>query len=253
MGSLTGKISVITGAGSGVGRETAILFARASATVILVGRGREHLEETQAKLAGYGNRSEIFTVDMQDSAQIVALFAALENTFGRIDILVNNAGIIDNFKTVDNTSDELWDAVIDTNLKGPFVASREAIKLFNKYDIAGNIINISSIGGISGTWGGAAYISSKHGLIGLTRNIAATHGAYGKIRANAIAPGGIDTSIRGKVNDPDPLGMKAVMANANLPTAQPEQIAEVALFLASEASNAINGEVIVADQGWSAR
>ena len=118
----------------------------------------------------------------------------------------------------------------------------------------GVIINNASIGGLFGARGGAAYVSSKHGLLGMTKNIAATYGMHGKIRANAIAPGGVATNIQTTITEPHELGSKAIgsIGGGSAPIGQSEEIAEVALFLASDASSFVNGTVITADGGWTA-
>lgn len=117
----------------------------------------------------------------------------------------------------------------------------------------GVIINNASVGGLFGTRGGAAYVASKHGLVGLTKNIASTHGTLGKIRCNAIAPGAVATNIGATITSPNELGFKAIQGAGEAPTGQPEEIAQVALFLGSDDSSFVNGLVVTADGGWTAR
>ena len=162
---------------------------------------------------------------------------------------------MDNFKTVGSVTDGLWDKVSAINLTGPFQACREAINVRKDQKNGGIIINNASVGGLYGARGGAAYAASKHGLVGLTKNIAATYGTFGNIRCNAIAPGGVATNSGNTITDPDPLGGQAIAAAGSMdaPMGQPEQIASVAVFLASDESSFVNGDIIKADGGWTAR
>ena len=120
-----------------------------------------------------------------------------------------------------------------------------------KQETGGVIINNASVGGLFGTRGGAAYTMAKHALVGLTKNIAGTYGRVGKVRANAIAPGGVATNIQTTITAPDPLGMQAPQATGEPPIGQPGQIANLALFLASDEASFINGDIVKADGGWT--
>ncbi len=150
-------------------------------------------------------------------------------------------------------TDEIWDRVIAVNLTGPMKLARAAINIMDKQKTGGVIINNASVGGLFGTRGGASYVASKHALIGLTKNIAATYGTFNKIRANAIAPGGVNTNIGATITAPSELGMRAIQGAGDAPMGEPEQIAKVALFLASDDSSFVNGDVLKADGGWTAR
>lgn len=251
MNSLNEKIALITGAGSGIGKAIAILFAREGAKVVLADINQPNLEAVATEIKYAGGVAAIFASDVSRSADVKLLFDFTLRTFGSLDILVNNAGVMDNFTPVDSVSDELWKHIMAVNLDGPFYTCREAVKLFLKKG-NGRIINIASIGGLFGGRAGAAYTVSKHGLIGLTKNIGYQYANKG-IRCNAIAPGGVNTNITHGM-DPHPFGYDRMNAGTgNIPeSAQPPAIAELALYLASESSGFVNGAVMVADGGWTA-
>ncbi|KRK89633.1 SDR family oxidoreductase [Lentilactobacillus sunkii] len=250
---LKGKVAIVTGAGSGMGRQISELFVSEGAKVMLADINPDGLKETADQIDPSGNSTSSVICNVAKEADIVNMVKETIDIYSKIDVLVNNAGIVDNIKTVENMTDDMWDRVLAINLTGPFKASREVIKYMKDQKDGGNIINMASVGGLFGSRGGAAYTATKHGIIGLTKNIAATYGIYHNIRANAIAPGNIATNIQKTINDPDELGMKAMSAVGGMtaPVGKPEQIARVALFLASDQSNFINGAVITADGGWT--
>lgn len=171
--------------------------------------------------------------------------------YGRINILVNNAGIMDNFTPLGELEDELWDRVMNINLNGPMKLSRKVIPIMVEQE-QGNIINISSLGGLYGARAGAAYTASKHALNGLTKNIAYMYAEKG-VRANGIAPGGVDTDIMDNLT-PNEFGMERIMKGTanNIRSGSGKELADIALFLASDDSSFINGDIIVADGGWTA-
>ncbi|MEY2949236.1 MAG: hypothetical protein RLZZ248_437 [Bacteroidota bacterium] len=250
---LNNKTAIVTGAASGMGKAIAHLFAKEGASVIVVDLNETGVNETVKDIQGEGGKAEGISVDLSREGVIETIMDKTLQAFGQVDILVNNAGIMDNFKPVGEATDELWEKVLAINLTAPFKLARAAIRIMEKQDKGGVIINNASVGGLFGARGGAAYVTSKHGLIGLTKNIAATYGFMGKIRANAIAPGGVNTNIGNTITDPSPLGMKAISSLGEVPMGEPEQIAQLALFLAEEGSGFVNGAVITADGGWTCR
>ncbi|MBU9789434.1 SDR family oxidoreductase [Lentilactobacillus sp. IMAU92037] len=250
---LKDKVAIVTGAGSGMGRQISELFVKEGAKVMLADINPDGLKQTAAEIDSAGDSTSTVIANVAKEDDIVNMVKETVDTYSKVDILVNNAGIVDNIKTVENTTDDIWDRVLAINLTGPFKAAREAIKYMLDQKDGGTIINMASVGGLFGSRGGVAYTATKHGIIGLTKNIAATYGIYHNIRANAIAPGNIATNIQKTINDPDELGMKALTAIGGMtaPGGKPEQIAQVALFLASDQSKFVNGAVITADGGWT--
>lgn len=250
---LEGKVAVVTGAGSGMGKAIAQAYFNEGAKVMLADINDGALIKASGEIDPSGVNVKTVVANVAKEDDIKNMIAKTVTEFGAVDILVNNAGIVDNITTVGNMSDELWQRVLDINLTGPFMACREAVKIMEKQDNGGNIINIASVGGLYGSRGGVAYTATKHGLIGITKNIAATYGRFGNIRANAIAPGNVATNIQSTVVEPDQLGITALKeaGGFNAPVAEPEKIAAVAVFLASADSSFVNGDVITADGGWS--
>lgn len=252
---LKGKVAIVTGAGSGMGKAISTRFVEEGARVMLADINPDGLKQAANDIDPTGESVDTVIANVAKEDDIDAMIKKTVDTYSKVDILVNNAGIVDNIKIIENMPDDLWNRVLAINLTGPFLASREAVKYMKNQKDGGNIINIASVGGLFGSRGGVAYTASKHGLIGITKNIAATYGVYGNVRANAIAPGSIATNIGKTLDAPDELGMKALgdAGGMNSPVGKPEQVADVAVFLASDQSSFVNGTVITADGGWTAR
>lgn len=245
------KVVILTGASSGIGEAAALTLAREGANVVVVARRFERLEALKEKAADL--HGEIYPVagDMSKDEDIKNVVKSTVDKYGRIDVLVNNAGILDRFLSADNVEDEVWDSVLAVNLTGPMKLIRESMVYMKKQE-SGNIINIASVGGLFGAKGGLAYVTSKHGIIGMTKHIGAIFGEEG-IRCNAIAPGSIKTEIGNTVENPNMQVYNKVMKSAAvLPVlGEAEDIANVILFLASDESKFINGATIVSDGGWT--
>ncbi|MBD3918348.1 glucose 1-dehydrogenase [Paenibacillus sp. PR3] len=251
---LQGKVAVVTGAGSGMGKAIATLYAQEGAKVIVADINQASVDAVVTEIKQNGGEAAGAVVNVGKKEDVENMINAAVSAYGSLDILVNNAGVMDNFTPVGDVSDELWDRLIDINLKGPFMACRTAVNIMKEQPNGGVIVNNASVGGLFGTRGGAAYIASKHGLIGLTKNIASTYGREGgNIRANAIAPGGVNTNIQSTITAPHPLGLAALTDAGPGKLADPMEIARVALFLGSDDSSFVNGDVIKADGGWTAR
>ena len=250
-GMLEGKVAVITGAGSGVGRAMANLFAENGAAVLAVDVVQERVDlvvkearaKTKAKVEG-------MTVDLSLKESPDRMVDHAETVFGKVDVLCNNAGIMDEVRPIADTPDEVWEKVMNVNLGAPFRSSRRVIPLMLKNG-GGVIINTASVAGLFGGVAGAAYTASKHALIGLTRSTAAHYGSRG-IRCNAMVLGAVSTSI-GVGGTPDQKGMEHLTkAMATLPrVGEPGEVAELALFLASSRSSLLNGSCVVIDGGWT--
>ncbi|KRL12756.1 SDR family NAD(P)-dependent oxidoreductase [Schleiferilactobacillus perolens] len=254
MARLANKVLIITGAGNGMGKAMAIRFAQEGAKVLASDRDEAWINATVKEITDAGGTAVADVTDVSDEAAVKTLIHRAVKEFGRLDILVNNAGIPDNFKTVVTATDETWDRVLKINLYAPFWACREAVSIMNTQSSGGVILNVSSVGGLYGALGGAAYVASKHGVIGLTKNIAATYGVQGKVRANALAPGTIQTNIRAAITDPDPMGDQALRDAGGYsgPQGTGEDMANAALYLVSDEAKFVNGAVLVADGGWTA-
>jgi len=249
---LEGKVAVVTGAGSGMGREIAKLFAREGAKVVVSDYVEQTAKETVDMITGAGGTATLAVADVSKEEDVQRMIDTAVQTYGTLDILVNNAGIMDGMTPAHELTDPLWERVIAVNTTGPMRAIRKALPIFMAKG-KGVIINIASIGGLQGSRAGAAYTTSKHALIGLTRNVGFQYAGHG-IRCNAIAPGGVETNIGTGIAAPSKFGMDHAMKGmaANPRTGKPEEIATVALFLASDDASFVNGAVIVADAGWTA-
>jgi NAD(P)-dependent dehydrogenase (short-subunit alcohol dehydrogenase family) len=248
---LTDKVAVVTGAAAGMGRSIAILYAREGAKVVVSDINSDGALSTVREIEENGGTAIAIGSDISKGKDVQELIDTAVKNFGTLDILVNNAGIMDNFVPAGEVTDELWDRVIAVNLTGPMRAIRKSLGIFTAKG-SGVIINVSSIGGLNGSRAGAAYTSSKHALIGLTKNVGFQYAKSG-IRCNAIAPGGVTTNIMNGMK-PNEFGMEKAMSgiNGNIRMGESEEIARIALFLACEDSSLVNGTVITADAGWTA-
>lgn len=248
---LKDKVAIITGAGSGVGKEMAILFGSEGAKLLLIDIVQERLKDIELLLADRRIDSKTLALDIREKESIDKIINTAIQAYGSIDILCNNAGIMDGAMSVAETSDELWNRVMDINLNAPFRTIRAAIPQMLKQK-HGIILNTASVAGLYGGRAGVSYTVSKHGLIGLTKHVAAFYGTQG-IRCNAMALGAVKTNIGIGSKQPDDLGLKIMQKTFG---AMPEpadagQIAKIALFLVSEQSEYLNGTVLVADSGWT--
>lgn len=248
---LEGKVVLLTGGSAGVGREIALLFAEEGAKVVAVARRLNRLEEISEEASSFDGEIVPLEGDLTKDEDIANMVDFTMDKYGKIDVLVNNAGILDNFTPLGEMSDELWEKVMNLNLTAPVKLSRKLIPIMVDQE-DGNIVNISSLGGLNGGKAGTAYTASKFALTGVTKNIAYIYAEKG-IRCNAICPGGIDTEISDNL-EPSEFGMERVMKGTgnNIRSASPKEIANIALFLASDESSFINGDAIVADAGWTA-
>ena len=247
---LKDKITIVTGASSGMGKEIARLYLAEGAVVYGIDLNKERLDVATKEFSNAD-----FQPLVADISQVEVVENILEQIIksaGRIDVLVNNAGIMDDMLPVGEVSDQLWNKVLAVNLNGPMYLTRKAVKQMLEQG-GGNIINIASIGGLYGSRAGAAYTVSKHGLIGLTKNTAFMYALKG-IRCNAICPGAVATNIGETMRSPSQFGLERAMSGmaTNPKTGEAVDIASIALFLASEDSKMINGATLVADSGWTA-
>src|SRR5690349_21542018 len=245
MSQLSNQIAVVTGAGRGIGRAIALKFAAEGADVVCISRTVENSEKVANEIRALGRKAWAHALDVADGNAVSAAAEKILAEAGRVDILVNNAGV-----TRDNLlmrmSEEDWDTVLDTNLKGAFLLTKAFSRTLIKQR-SGRIINVGSVIGLMGNAGQCNYAASKAGLFGFTRSVARELASRG-ITANAIAPGFVETDMTAAaVNEK----MKAELLE-KIPLnklGQPDDIAHAALFLASPASHYITGQVLTVDGG----
>ncbi|HYM51244.1 MAG TPA: SDR family NAD(P)-dependent oxidoreductase [Candidatus Limnocylindrales bacterium] len=253
MGALEGKVAVVTGASRGIGEAIAIALADDGADVAVLARTQPDLEKTAAGVRESGRKSQAVICDVTSSASVEAGFEGVWEAFGRVDILVNNAGSRQNFKTVDELPEAEWDAVVDANLKGAFLCSKEAARLM-KRNGGGSVVNVASIAGPVAFPRIGAYCAAKAGVIALTRVMAAEWAEH-HIRVNAVAPGWIESPMNVELRtEPRNVELYAHLRNQTFLKrfGRPREVADVVTFLASPAASYIDGEVIFIDGGWTA-
>ena len=244
MSLLANKVAVVTGAGRGIGRAVALAYARMGADVACVSRTEENSAKAAAEVEALGRRAWAVAVDVSDTAAVNTAAGKILDDAGRVDILVNNAGV-----TRDNLlmrmSEEEWDTVINTNLKGAFNFTKALTRPFIKQR-SGRIINIASVIGLIGNAGQSNYAASKAALIGFTKSVAKELAPRG-ITANAIAPGFIETDMTAALDDKV---RESIIGNVPLGRfGSPDDIAHAAVFLAMEPSGYITGQVLTVDGG----
>lgn len=245
------KIVILTGASSGIGEATALRLAQEGAKVVAIARRFERLKVLEEKASNLNGEIYPLAGDVSKDEDIKNAVRVTMEKYGKIDVLINNAGILDRFLSADNMEDEVWNQVMTVNLTGPMKLIREAMPHMLEQK-SGNIINVSSVGGLFGAKGGLAYVTSKHGILGMTKHIGAIFADKG-IRCNAVAPGSIKTEIGQKVENPNMAVLNKVLKSAEVfpMTGESIDIANVILFLASDESIFINGATIVSDGGWT--
>lgn len=249
---LDGKVAIVTGAASGMGKAIAQLYAKEGAKVIVADLNLEGAEEVVKSITSTNGVAKAVKANVAQLEDIENMIDTAVNEYGTLDILVNNAGIMDGFEPVGDINDERWDLIFDVNTKGVMRAMRKAIPIFLEKG-KGVIVNVASTGGLNGAHAGAAYGASKHAVVGLTKNTGYMYANQG-IRCNAIAPGGVETNIAASMKNINEFGFgRTKAAQQVMPrTGKPEEIAQVALFLASDESSLVNGTVLTADAGWTA-
>lgn len=251
---LSGKTAVVTGASSGMGREIAYYFAKEGANVIAVARRAERLKELAEQAKDLPGKIVVYSADVTERESVSGMIDEAVKLFGRLDILVNNAGMMDDMSGVGEAREEMFDKVFSLNVKSVYYAMHKAVGYFEGAG-GGNIINIASVGGLHGGVAGATYTASKHAVVGLTRNTAFMY-ALKNIRCNAICPGGIKTEIASgefmqNINK-EGAARTGIGLALNPRFGEASEIAQLAVFLASDDSSLINGQCICADAGWTA-
>ena len=243
-------MALITGAGSGIGRASAERFAAEGAQVAVV--DLKGAEETAAAIEAAGGEALALTTDVADEEAVAAMAEVALERFGRVDVLMNNAGILEDYLPAADTPTEVWERVLGVNLYAQFFTSRALLpQMVERGD--GAIINVASTAGLNGGNGGAAYTTSKHAVIGFTRQLCFDYARQG-IRCNVICPGAVETGMTKEIfASPDAAVMAAVESAPIGRWAQPEELANAALFLASDEASFVNGAVYVVDGGFDSK
>ena len=245
-----GKVAIVTGGGSGIGKACVQGFIEKHATVAVVDRDARTGQETVAELKKKGGSAEFFQADVSSKSDVEGLISQVVSAFGGVDILVNNAGI-QRYGTVTTISEEEWDEVLDINLKGAFLMSKHAIPQMIERG-GGSIVITGSVQSVAAQRNSVHYVVSKHGLLGLTRCLALDYGRQ-NIRANCVLPGAIDTPMLRWAANLDSNPEKVLEACDSLHVrgkmGQPEEVAHVIVFLASDQASFMTGSAVMVEGG----
>ncbi|MBM7700128.1 SDR family oxidoreductase [Kurthia huakuii] len=252
MDRLVNKVAIVTGAASGMGKAIAELYAQEGAKVVVSDLNLEGAESVVAAIKAAGGEAIAVKTNVANGAELQQMYDETIVAYKQVDIVVNNAGIMDGMEPVDEIEDERWDLIMAINTTAVMKSMRIASKLFLAQG-HGVIVNTISAGGLHGARAGAAYTASKHAVVGLTKNTAYMY-ADKNIRCNGIAPGGVNTNIGSSMKNISQIGMKRQQTGqATMPrVGEPQEIAQLALFLASDEASFVTGQVIEADAGWGA-
>ncbi len=247
MGKLEGRVALVTGAGSGMGRGVAVLFAREGARIGVADFVATAARETARMIVDAGGQAVAFEADIRKASDAEKMVRVTVQTFGRLDILSNNAGVNQVYSPAADITEEEWDRVLDTNLKGYFLGCKYAIPVMLSKG-GGAIVNVASTGALRGDFNSAAYCASKGGVLQLTRSMALDYARH-NIRVNAICPGLTATGMsKDFVSNPDMVAAWMKFQPMKM-VGQPEDVAMAALFLASDDSRYMTGAHIVVDGG----
>jgi len=251
MSDMNHKVALVTGASSGIGRATAKLFAEKGAKVVVAARRLDELESLVSEIQSQGGEATAIQTDVCKVAEVERMVDHAIKTFGRLDYAVNNAGIEGRFASITELSEEDWDQVLGINLKGTFLGMQHQARAMLAAGNGGAIVNVGSVNSFLGFATGAAYCTSKHGLIGLTTSVSAELASQG-IRVNLVCPGIIDTPMHQRLRQEigDAVYDEGVLPSVHLKRAgQPKEIADAIVFLCSDAASYITGTTLTPDGG----
>jgi len=248
---LEGKVALVTGGTSGIGRDTAVLFAKAGAKVVVAGRREREGEETVELVRAAGGDGLFVKTDVSKATEVDALVRETVERFGRLDVAFNNAGIEGVFAPIIRQSEEDWDRTIAINLKGVWLCLKYEIRQMLKQGGGGAIVNMASIIGLVGSAGVAAYSASKHGVIGLTKT-AALENAKSGIRINAVCPGFTETPMADRTLRAPAVRQYVLSCHPIGRLGKPAEIAEAVVWMCSDRASFMTGQSLVLDGGFLA-
>ena len=262
--SFADRMAVVTGAGSGIGRGIALALAARGARVAALDLDADSAAETAGLVKAAGGRAEAYRCDTSAALELDSAVTEAVRALGPLEIMVNNAGILDGYFNVDEMDERLWRRVIDIDLTGVFLGAKRALAEMLPRG-RGRIVNMASVAGLNGTGGGAAYVAAKHGVIGLTRQMAVAYSARG-VTINAVCPGPILTNLRRHSQEilgpdvPDMSGRGIAVSDEQVRAIVPagrrgavEDIASAVCYLASDEAGYVTGHAMAVDGGWRAR
>jgi len=248
---LEGKVGVVTGGTSGIGRDTALLFAKAGAKVVVAGRRELQGEETVQLIRAAGGDGLFVKTDVSKASQVETLIQKVVERFGGLDIAFNNAGIEGVWAPIVRQSEEDWDRTIEINLKGVWLCLKYEIRQMLKQSAGGAIVNMASIIGLIGSAGVAAYSASKHGVIGLTKTAALENAKTG-IRINAVCPGFTETPMADRIFHAPAVRNHVLSCHPIGRFGTPMEIAEAVVWMCSDRASFMTGQSLVLDGGFLA-
>ncbi|SOC42719.1 SDR family NAD(P)-dependent oxidoreductase [Ureibacillus acetophenoni] len=243
--SITNRVAIITGAGSGIGRAASLKLSKQGMIVALVDYNSEAGEETLRLVEEQEGKGIFIRADVSNSKDVQNYVSKVKEEFGRIDVFFNNAGVMGSFSPLAELSEEMFDQLLAVNLKGAFLGLKYVLKVMEEQQ-SGVIVNTASSAGVQSTPYLSGYSASKHGVVGLTKTAAAEYGQLG-IRINAVCPGGVRTNMTKDLDMSDPIQNGPLRR-----TATPEEIANVVCFLVSDEASYMNGSIVTVDGGLTA-
>jgi NAD(P)-dependent dehydrogenase (short-subunit alcohol dehydrogenase family) len=248
---LEGKVGLVTGGTSGIGRDTAVLFAKAGAKVVVAGRREPEGKETVELIRATGGDGLFVKTDVSKASEVETLVKKVVEKFGRLDVAFNNAGIEGVWTSIISESEDDWDRTFDINLKGVWLCMKYEIRQMLKQGGAGAIVNMASVAGLIGLAGAAAYCASKHGVMGLTKAVALETARSG-IRINAVCPAVVETPMADRLYSAPAVNKFVLGLHPVGRFGKPMEIAEAVLWMCSDRASFMTGQSLVLDGGFTA-